>query len=207
MKPALEALLQHPSIFRPGDDRGPAGLASGWPVLDAALPGGGWPRRALIELLPAGAGIGELSLLLPALRQAMTAGQGMALVHPPYVPYAPALQQAGLDPAQVLFIRPPQARDGVWAMEACLRSGILGAVLGWLEQPVTLPVLRRLALAAETQDGLAFVFRPMAAAEQPSPAALRMALAPRLDGLQVTVLKCRGRPPRSVFVALDPRDA
>lgn len=207
MKPALQALLEHPAIFRPGDNRGPPGLATGRSELDAILPGSGWPRRALIELLPAGAGIGELTLLLPALRQAMTGGQGMALVHPPYVPYAPALAQAGLDPAQVLFIRPPQARDGVWAMEACLRSGILGAVLGWLDQPVTITVLRRLVLAAELHDGLAFVFRPMAAAEQPSPAALRIALAPRPDGLQVTLLKCRGRPPRSVFVALEARPA
>ncbi|MBC7939598.1 MAG: hypothetical protein H7Z19_07490, partial [Chitinophagaceae bacterium] len=33
-------------------------LSSGWPDLDAALPGGGWPARALTELLLPHPGVG-----------------------------------------------------------------------------------------------------------------------------------------------------
>ena len=46
-----------------------AGLAqpSGYAALDAALPGGGWPEAALVEVLLAADGLGELSLLLPTL--------------------------------------------------------------------------------------------------------------------------------------------
>ena len=46
-----------------------ATIPSGHPELDAELPGGGWPQGQLIELLTDDAGIGELSLLAPALAQ------------------------------------------------------------------------------------------------------------------------------------------
>jgi len=42
-------------------------VSSGFPELDAGLPGGGWPAGALTEILPAHEGIGELRLLGPAL--------------------------------------------------------------------------------------------------------------------------------------------
>ena len=37
-------------------------LSSGFPALDAELPGGGWPRGALTELLVDASGYGECSL-------------------------------------------------------------------------------------------------------------------------------------------------
>jgi protein ImuA len=40
---------------------------TGYASLSAELPSGGWPLGALIELLPAHSGIGELRLLQPAL--------------------------------------------------------------------------------------------------------------------------------------------
>jgi hypothetical protein len=50
--------------------------------------------------------------------------------------------------------------------------------------------LRRLQVAAETGRALGFAFRPLRAASNPSPAALRIAIeaSPR----QLRVLKCRG---------------
>ena len=44
-----------------------ATIPSGHPELDAELPGGGWPRGNLTEFLVDRGGLGELSLLLPAL--------------------------------------------------------------------------------------------------------------------------------------------
>src|SRR5690349_8002204 len=65
---ALADVLRHPGIWRrgtaaPSVDVQPTGLAE----LDAQLPGGGWPRGAVCEILVEQDGIGECRLLLPAL--------------------------------------------------------------------------------------------------------------------------------------------
>src|SRR5512141_2939806 len=44
-----------------------AAVPTGFPVLDAQLPGAGWPRRALTELLLPHPGVGEIRLLAPGL--------------------------------------------------------------------------------------------------------------------------------------------
>jgi hypothetical protein len=100
MNPALAALLSHPAIWR-GEDcaREPASVPSGFRQLDAALPGGGWPRGALTELLLEREGIGELRLTLPALARLQAEGRSIVWVVPPYRPHAPALTAAGLDPS------------------------------------------------------------------------------------------------------------
>jgi hypothetical protein len=59
-----------PGVWRAGElDRAvPAGIPSGHAQLDAQLPGGGWPRGTLTEILHAGTGLGEVSLLFGALK-------------------------------------------------------------------------------------------------------------------------------------------
>ena len=42
-------------------------LPTGFAALDERLPGGGWPRSGLIEILVSRFGVGELTLLLPVL--------------------------------------------------------------------------------------------------------------------------------------------
>src|SRR5512139_1676876 len=54
---------------RPADEAAGPVLTSGFAELDRELPGGGWPQGQLTELLLDDAGIGELSLLAPALAQ------------------------------------------------------------------------------------------------------------------------------------------
>ena len=82
----------------------PKGLSTGYVELDRCLPGQGWPRQGLIEILSDQRGIGELRLLMPALAHlcAATRGGWIAWVSPPYTPYAPALAAAGVDVARVL---------------------------------------------------------------------------------------------------------
>src|SRR6185437_16985152 len=102
MNSALARLLSHPAIWRGGDCAPePASVATGFPALDAVLPGGGWPRGALTELLLEREGIGELRLTLPALARLQAEGRSIVWVTPPYRPYAPALAAAGLDPARL----------------------------------------------------------------------------------------------------------
>ena len=99
-------LLRHPALWRAGDAGAAGTVPTGFHALDARLPGGGWPLATLIELLVPAAGVGEVRLLLPALKRlAMTqdaAPRWVAWLAPPHLPYAPALADAGLDPARML---------------------------------------------------------------------------------------------------------
>ncbi|WP_394558482.1 translesion DNA synthesis-associated protein ImuA [Aquipseudomonas alcaligenes] len=156
-------------------------------ALDAALPGGGWPEGALSEILLSAPGLGELRLLWPTLVRLSSAGERLALIAPPYLPYAPAWQAAGIDLQRLEIIR-AQEKDALWAAEQCLRSGSCGAVLCWPNQASD-RALRRLQVAAETGQTLGFAYRPASAAHNPSPAALRLHLE---SPDQVRVLKCRG---------------
>ena len=184
---------------------------SGFAALDAQLPGGGWPRLALTELLLPHAGIGEIRLLAPALAAVQRAGRLVMLFDPPEDLSAPALAQLGFDVAQLLVIRtrmpgqvPPPGH--LWALEQALKSGHVGAVLGWLPPRLRSESLRRLQLAAHTHEGPAFVLRETAAAQRPSAAPLRLALQPGgADTLALRVLKRRGPPLAApLLLALQP---
>jgi cell division inhibitor SulA/protein ImuA len=109
------------------------------------------------------------------------------------VPYAPALAAAGLALKRLLVARTQAADDAWWAAEQALRSGACGTVLAWLRAPDERR-MRRLQLAAETGRAWGVLFRPGCAAQERSPAALRLRLVPAASGLAVYVLKRRGGP-------------
>ena len=176
-----------------------AALPSGFPVLDAQLPGGGWPRRALTELLLAHPGVGEIRLLAACLVATQKAGRLVMLFDPPAALSAGALAQLGLNVDQLLIIntrtRVIPGSDSLWALEQALKSGHVGAVLAWLPPRLRAERLRRLQLAAQAHDGPAFVFCEMSAAQRPTAAPLRLALrAGGAEVLAVRVLKRRGPP-------------
>ncbi|WP_226457301.1 translesion DNA synthesis-associated protein ImuA [Pseudomonas sp. AF03-9] len=162
----------------------PTGLAG----LDAVLPSGGWPEAALSEILMAKEGVGELQLVLPTLARLSKAGERIVLVAPPYTPYPHAWQNAGVD-LRLLSVIQAEERDALWAVEQCLRSGSCGAVLCWPRKADD-RALRRLQVAAETGQTLAFAWRSLNDAINSSPAALRLAVEAK--PAQVRVLKCRG---------------
>lgn len=187
---AIEALLLPQQVWRGRPTAPSAGAQpTGHANLDAVLPAGGWPEAALSEILIPADGVGELQLLWPTLARLSRAGERVVLVAPPYLPFAPAWQQAGVALEQLQVVRAGTPRDALWATEQCLHSGSCGAVLCW---PVGVDdrALRRLQVAAVAGHALAFATRPLATAAQPSPAALRIAIdaAPP----QWRVLKCRG---------------
>jgi cell division inhibitor SulA/protein ImuA len=189
----LSALLAHPDIWRGGAVAQVASpsVPTGFTALDAELPGGGWPTGCLTELLPAHEGIGELRMLGPALAWLARADRRLAWIAPPHLPYAPALDAAGIALTQILIVRTAAARDALWAAEQALASAACGAVLVW---PGTAKYteLRRLQLAAEKTHTLAVLFRAPHVASEPSPAVLRLALHTVVDGLAVRILKRRG---------------
>ena len=219
MSLSVEDLLRdHPArLWRAREQAGastvPAGLSTVHPALDRCLPGQGWPRQGLIEILCDQRGIGELGLLMPALARlcappssvarargtsaaAAARGGWIAWVSPPFVPYAPALAEAGVDVSRMLVVHGGTATE--WAMNQALRSEACSAVLGWAN-PRDPQALRRLQLAAEQSHSLAVLFRPVQAGLTPSPAVLRLALLGDCEhGLQVRILKSRGGRPATV---------
>ena len=124
-------------------------LATGVADLDRHLPGGGWPTGALIEILVDGYGIGELALLMPALAtlthpDPAKPPKWIAWVGPPFVPYAPALEQHGVSVERLLMIHPGEGqKNRLWSVEQVIRSGSSAGVLAWLAsaEDVILPVV------------------------------------------------------------------
>src|ERR1700739_278930 len=90
----IARILEHPAVWRGSSAAAqPRGLPTGFAQLDEHLPGNGWARAGLIEILVARFGSGELSVLLPALA-ALTraaAARWCVWVAPPLMPFAPAL--------------------------------------------------------------------------------------------------------------------
>lgn len=187
---ALASLLERQQVWQGQPQTLPASRQpTGHAALDAALPAGGWPDAALTELLIPIDGIGELRLLWPTLARLSGESKQVILVAPPYLPFAPAWEAAGLDLRRLQVVEAASPRDALWAAEQCLRSGCCGAVLCW-PRDADDRALRRLQVAAGTGKTLAFAFRPSKAARNPSPAALRLAV--EAQPAQLRVLKCRG---------------
>jgi len=169
-------------------------VPTGYPALDARLPGGGWPAAGLTELLFDAPGSGEWRLLAPALRT-LAAQRPVVCAAPPLQPYAPALQALGLPLQRFVWLVPPDtahaAADAAWALEQALRSGSCSAALWWGD--AALPTWRRLHLAAREHGSLLWALRPAVARQQSSPAPLRLACTPTPQGqLEIDVFKCRG---------------
>ena len=169
-----------------------AAIPSGHPELDAELPGGGWPRGNLTEILVDRSGLGELSLLLPSLARLSAAGGWLALVAPPWLPHAPAWAAAGLALERLVVVR--GGKQAAWCCEQLLACGGFAAVLAWPEANIEARTLRRLQVAAEGRPTFACLWRPTRQAATPSPAPLRLAVAAGENGLSVQILKRRGRP-------------
>jgi cell division inhibitor SulA/protein ImuA len=203
---ALEKLLQNPRLWR-GSSQGERpdwqGLASGYPRLDDHLPGGGWPRHALTEILLEHYGSGELKLLMPALARLSqsedtSAEAGwIAWIAPPFEPYPPALMQWGINLSRVLIVRPRQDAEVLWAAEQALTSGNCVAVLLWPER-LDDATSRRLQLAAEKGRSWAIAFRSLKAKHQPTAAALRIGIKNAGEGTDLEIIKSRGGRPSVV---------
>ena len=173
--------------------------STGFSELDAVLAGGGWPAGAITELMPEAQGIGEISLVLPALAAICGAGRSVAWIAPPFLPYAPALMRHGIALEQLLWVQARDARTALWATEQALRCPAIGAVLAWPEN-VDDRRLRRLQLAAESGGGCALLYRPQRCAREHSPAALRLLLRAGATGLHIDVHKARGGRTHAVVV-------
>lgn len=193
---SLHALLRRPDVWRANDTvvDACATVSTGHPLLDAELPGGGWPIGDMSEVLTDCCGHGEVSLLLPMLAQASQGDGWVVWVAPPWYPNVSALAAAGLRTHRMLVIQADSAGERVWALRHALGSGACSAVLGWLDR-VDTALLRRLQLAVRETALPLVLFRTASAAHIASPAALRLQLSVAAEGaLRIDILKRRGRP-------------
>jgi hypothetical protein len=210
----LARLLEHPAIWRGTSVARTETLPTGFGALDERLPGRGWPRSGLIEILVSRFGVGELTLLLPALaaltRRPMA--RWCVWVAPPLEPFAPSLAAHGVVLERLLVVRAAAApRHGspngipgaraTWAFEQSLGSGACDIAMAWAKRPRAKEI-RRLQLAAERGRTLGVLFRPLQAARESSYAALRMTIGPCAHGVRVTLLKSKGGVRGSVELSL-----
>ena len=187
-------------------------IATGYAALSRVLPGGGWPCGAMTEVLQAQPGQHEWGLVAPALG-GMT-DKWIALVGAPYCPFGPALSARQLPMQRLLNIHPSKNDNvaSLWATREALQCADVAAVLAWLPDARSAH-LRRLQIAALTHNKLLFVFRPLQAQHDSSPAPLRLRLAGLSSptsaapyNLQIDVFKRRG-PPLAAPVLIDTRPA
>lgn len=198
------------------------GIATSFAVLDAFLPWRGWPAGAITEIMTDTRGCGELSLLLPAMAYLARKKRPILCVGAPHELFAPALQQADVDPAFVTQIHAGESsskhqKENLWATEQALKTGLPGMVMLWSETHSTLApeVLRRLHLAvlgssasiglaeSDTAKTMLIHFRGASSMSQPSPAWLRFGYAADDSYIRLQVLKCRGRELTRPLITLD----
>jgi hypothetical protein len=193
----LAELLAHPSVWRGRSRAALETLPTGFPTLDVGLPGGGWPRHGLIEILTPRPGIGELYLLLPVLAalSKVSPARWCTWISPPHEPFAPALEAHGVALDRMLIVRTSMP---LWAHEQALRSGACEMALAWLPRASPRAV-RRLQLAAEQGRALGVLYRSQRYAQEASPAMLRVLLEPLNHGeshgehgARVSLIKSRG---------------
>jgi cell division inhibitor SulA/protein ImuA len=219
-------------VFRIGDDghalggmSSAAGVKTGFIQLDNALAGQGWPKADLAEILCDGCGMGELSLLLPAIAElhglhqphghhaqrikTIPATGRCVWIAAPYVPYAPALEDAGIDLSRLFIVdtgikdaptKDVRIEDALWAAEQSLASGAVECVCIWTVSAIANTSLRRLKHAAMKGGAICWLMRPTVFAQHASPASLRIKLTSCEDGgLTLKLLKRRGLPPNKLI--------
>ncbi len=190
----LAELLDRGQVWRGSEapvHTGQSVLETGYPELDICL-NGGWVPGHLIELLIDKKATGELSLLLPLLSDVSHKSGLILWIDPPMAPYSLALAQSGVRLRDHRIIRTGSLDERLWVMEQALKSGCVSLLVGWLDvgrERVSDKALRRLQLAADKGQGLAFVVRSSSHINNSSPASFRLHLKQSEAGVKVDLIK------------------
>ena len=205
---AVEQLLQcddlkeHGKLWR-GSQK-PAGLVtthtldSGYKELNQQLHANGWPLDTITEFGLSQTGIGELRLLMPALRKLQQRSakrsphqQNLIWIAPPYLPYAPELIKEQIDVDTLTIVKTNSIADTLWAAEQALLAECCAAVLCWTgNYNLSTRELRRLQLAAEKTNTWHILLRHSDCLKQSSTSGLRIHLQANAHGkLDLHILK------------------
>ena len=195
MNTSLQQLLALPHLWQASQARQiNSVVATGYQNLDQELHDHGWPSDGTTELFVPQPGIGELRLLLPAMRRVQQQRPWLVFIAPPFLPYASALMRQNINPNAVLIVRPQSSRDLLWSAEQILQSGCCAAVLTWaMDLNLGNQQLRRLQRAAHRGQCWHSLFRHPRFSRQASPSVLRIQLSCSATGvLRLRILKQRG---------------
>ena len=166
-------------------------VSTGFDKLDQCLPGGGWPLGAITEILVKDINYSPMWLIAPTLSVLSKQARWQTWIAPPHIPFAPALNDNGIELSRILLVRPSKQQDALWAAEESLQSGGCSVVLFWTQHLSRIP-LRRLQLAAERSQTWMICFCTGRIVDSHTNATLRIQCQPDPNGIQLNILKCRG---------------
>ena len=168
-------------------------IPSGYPILDAELPGGGWPVGAVTEILYPQVSMGELRMVLPALKHvAQQDHRWQIWLNPPGQPYGPGLNSWGVSLRQTLVCENLSPKEFSWVIDQSVQHSGCSVILAWATR-IEPAQLRRLQLASERRDIIIFLFRPIHQANPLSYSRLKLSIQAGSQPLflQVDILKRR----------------
>jgi len=171
----------------------PNSINTGYPSINKLLHSNGWPLATINEFGINQHGIGELRLLIPALREIQSASQQkhIILISPPHLPFAPALVKENIDLKSLTVVKTNTLKDSLWAAEQSLIANCCAAVICWTgTHKINNHDLRRLQLAAEKTQAWSVLFRHSRCLEESSVSGLRIQLnCNSYSKLELNILK------------------
>jgi protein ImuA len=142
-------------------------------VLDKFLPGRGFRRGALVELLGGGT-----TLATVIARCALRDQGAIVVVDGARRFYPPAAVRLGIDLERLIVVQPERPD---WIVTQALSCSAIDAVLCWPHK-VDGTMFRRWQLAAERGGGVGLIVRPISVRGTPSWADVRMVVEPQAAG-------------------------
>jgi protein ImuA len=157
------------------------------PAAEPAAQGGFSPNLSvrpgsIVEWLVASEGSGAVTLALQILLRSSGDRGAWAVVDTAGEFYMPALSGWGIEPNDVLVLRPDTIQETCWSIEQCLRCPGVSATWAWVDGRVHSRVYRRWQMAAEVGGGIGLFFRPASARREPVWSDLRLLVTPRAGG-------------------------
>jgi len=174
------------------------GCPTGWPALDAALPGGGLMRGALHEILSPdladGAAMGFAIHLMGRFQATMPERVVLWASCRPDL-FGPGLKAAGIDPGRFLIAKCQSSDELLFVIEECSKSKSISVVSSDIGE-VDFSLSRRLQLAAAGSGATLILLRPARFAKAPSAAVTRWHAEARPGGgWSLGLFRCRGGRP------------
>lgn len=164
---------------------------TGMPALDELLPGGGWPKGGLVEIIVSDKCVDASELVLPALARISQKSRWIAMVTPPQPARSSIFTAQDINASRLLQVNPHPGRSGLWTVESMLSSGDCSAVLAW---PVCETGLMdmRLQKAATAGKALCVLFRHGCVPAHNSGVDIRLKLEASETGRALYLLNSKG---------------
>jgi len=191
---SIEGKLWRGSHAKQGIQNNRKSINTGYESLNKELHGQGWPLGTINEVGITQNGIGELRLLIPALRELQNISSGqrqIILIAPPKQPFAPALVKENIHLESISIVKTKTIKDSLWAAEQSLIANCCAAVICWTgKHKINNHDIRRLQLASEKAQSWSVLFRHSRCLEAPSASGLRIKINCNSHSkLEVNILK------------------